>query len=109
MTIDLKKYPYPSEGGAYSELKVLKSHAGWYIGRMFWNEDGGFEEPGSRESGYIDSKEEAERELRTGFETRSCIENDAAYASGTLPHPTHGTESPDPGDPELDLGDIDHE
>ena len=109
MAIDKVKYPFPTPGGAYSELRVLKSNA-WYIGRMFWNEeDGGFEEPGSRESDYFASESDARRALASDFETRSCIENDAAYASGVLPNPIQGTESPDLGDPELELGDVDHD
>ena len=47
-----------------SKLKVLKSNAGYYIGRTSINEDFGFEEPYSRESGYFRTLEEAELELK---------------------------------------------
>ena len=44
---------YIKDKSGYTDLQVLKSAAGWYIGTMFWNEEfGGFWEPGSRDSGY---------------------------------------------------------
>jgi hypothetical protein len=46
----------------YSELKVLQSAAGWYIGTTY-KEDEGFESPGSRDSGYFKSKELAQYAL----------------------------------------------
>jgi hypothetical protein len=48
--------------GKYGELEVLKSAAGWYIGTVFYN-DAGYTEPGSRESGYYDTKEAAQLDL----------------------------------------------
>ena len=53
--------------GFYSDLRVLQSAAGFYIGTLFqeFDRDGNvvMEEPGSRDSGYFATKEEAEREL----------------------------------------------
>lgn len=47
----------------YSDLQVLLSPAGYYIGTMYNNyDDNGkflFEEPGSRDSDYFETKEEA--------------------------------------------------
>lgn len=62
-----------------TDLKVLHSNAGYYIGRT----DNG--DPYSRESGYYRSYEEAEKELKNGFEVRDCVENNFAYDSGNLP------------------------
>jgi hypothetical protein len=56
----------------YSELKVLQSAAGYYVGTTYFNPDfGGFEEPGSRDSGYYRTEGEAERALKlmTTFNT----------------------------------------
>lgn len=71
-----------------SDLEVCKSAAGYYIGRMCWNEEfNGFEEPYSRESGYM-TEEEARKGLKTrNFEVRDCVENNHAYSTD-LPHPT---------------------
>ena len=67
----------------YTKLKVIQSAAGYYIGRG-WVEDG-FEEPGSRESGYFGTEGQAMKALETGFEVRDCAENNAAYDKGELP------------------------
>lgn len=63
-----------------SELMVLYSAAGYYIGRRD-TKDGS---PYSRESGYYPSYETAEVAL-DGFEVRSCAENNFAYDNGNLP------------------------
>lgn len=68
----------------YSKLQVLKSNAGWYIGRTYTDKEG-FEEPGSRESGYFGTEEDAKKALKFGFEVRDCMENNAAYDKGILP------------------------
>lgn len=49
--------------GRYSDIQVLKSNAGFYLGTVFVDEDG-FKEPGSRDSDYYTTKEEAEAALR---------------------------------------------
>ena len=46
------------KGGTYTELMVCRSAAGWYVGRSFIGEDG-FPSPGSRESNYYETEEEA--------------------------------------------------
>ena len=56
---------YIPEKKGYSELKVLRSGAGYYIGTMYVDPVDGFEEPGSRDSDYFASKEAAEDYLRT--------------------------------------------
>lgn len=46
----------------YSKLMVLSSVAGYYVGTIYTDEDG-FQEPGSRESGYFKTREDAENYL----------------------------------------------
>lgn len=46
---------------SYSDLQVMQSAAGWYIGTTFNGEWG--PEPGSRDSGYYATKAEAEADL----------------------------------------------
>lgn len=46
----------------YSEMQVLRSAAGYYVGTIYTDEDG-FEEPGSRDSSYFKSEEEAQAYL----------------------------------------------
>jgi hypothetical protein len=48
--------------GSYSELKVMRSTAGWYVGTEY-NDPAGFTEPGSRDSGYFATEREADLEL----------------------------------------------
>ena len=68
-----------------SELKVMQSGAGYYIGRE-WNDPAGFTEPASRESDYYQTRDEAQKELDAmSFKVRDCLENNAAYDSGALP------------------------
>lgn len=68
-----------------SELKVLKSAAGFYIGRDCVEEDG-FRSPYSRESGYYPTKAAAKADLGT-FDVRVCAENEFAYNTGAIPRP----------------------
>lgn len=53
-----------------SELKVMKSAAGYYIGRSCVESGFPFEQPYSRESGYYRTHEEAAGDLAT-FNVRS--------------------------------------
>lgn len=86
-----EKFPTEVGGDYVSELKVMRSGAGYYIGRSYWDTEFGFEGPFSRESGYFGTEEQAQRELdEQSFEVRGCLENDWAYANG-LPRP--GEES----------------
>lgn len=48
--------------GHYSDLQVLQSPAGWYIGTI-WQGDDGYTEPGSRDSEYFATKQEAQKVL----------------------------------------------
>jgi len=75
-------------GYRLTEMMVLHSNAGYYLGRMGWNPNmGGFEEPCSRESDYFTTKEEAEKALKGGFDLRDCLENNYGYQEGSLPPP----------------------
>jgi hypothetical protein len=81
---------YPHDGGEYfySDLQVMQSPAGYYIGRICWDKAEGFPEPLSRESDYFYTKEEAEKALKgMSFEVRECMENQDAYEKGRLPRP----------------------
>jgi len=69
--------PLLTKYGRYTELKVLKSAAGYYLGRLF--DEGDFMSPGSRESGYFKTEEEAKFALANGFEWRDCMENQSLY------------------------------
>lgn len=43
-----------------SEHKVLASAAGYFVGREYWDVEGGYWGPWSRDSGYFRTREEAE-------------------------------------------------
>lgn len=75
---DRRRYPLRyNETCCFSELQVLKSEGGYYIGRTCWDESLGFEEPGSRDSEYFTTKELADAALARGFSVRSyAIENE---------------------------------
>lgn len=77
----------PTTGVLYSDLKVLSSNAGFYIGRV--DIHGG---PYSRESGYYKTFGIATQALEDGFELRGCGENDIAYEMGALPDIRKGKE-----------------
>lgn len=59
--------PDKCDCGTKMELRVLHSPAGYYIGTQCDTACG----PWSRESGYYDTKEEAERALKAGGYERS--------------------------------------
>lgn len=69
-----------------SELKVMRSNAGYYIGRSCVEDGIPFEQPYSRESGYYPTKEAAEADMDS-FDIRDCVENEHAYESGAIPRP----------------------
>jgi hypothetical protein len=50
----------------YSDLQVLKSRAGYYVGTVYIED--GFETPGSRDSDYFATQTEAEEYLRAIIE-----------------------------------------
>lgn len=55
-------HPYIKDKDAYSEMQVLRSAAGYYIGTTYTGPDG-FAQPGSRDSGYFATEEAAEKYL----------------------------------------------
>lgn len=71
----------------FSELQVLQSAAGYFIGRLYWDEEFSFWDMGSRESDYFPTQEAAHKALDAGFEVRECPENMMAYTNGSLPLP----------------------
>ncbi len=84
--VDRQRFPHESKSCYYSNLKVMRSPAGWYLGRTCWDKEDGFEEPYSRETDYYETEEEAKQVLKSGgFEVRDCAENNHGYATGTLP------------------------
>lgn len=50
--------PYIKDKGRYSEMQVLRSAAGFYVGTLYTGADG-FVEPGSRDSGYFGTEDDA--------------------------------------------------
>jgi hypothetical protein len=52
-----------ADAGRYSDLQVLRSAAGWYVGTVF-TDASGFPMPGSRDSGYFATREDAEGFLK---------------------------------------------
>lgn len=66
--ISVANYLDAEEKSGYSDLQVLRSGAGWYVGTTFLNTKDvpgvTFLEPGSRDSDYFGTKEEAEDFLR---------------------------------------------
>ena len=68
-TVSSADYISEPEKSRYSDLKVMSSAAGYYVGTTYENfdDEGVFEfsEPGSRDSGYFRTKEEAEACLAT--------------------------------------------
>lgn len=58
---------YPSSEGSYTDLKVCKSAAGYYVGTMFEHNETSdtpdLIEPGSRESDYYATSQEAQEAL----------------------------------------------
>lgn len=65
---------YIADKGGYSELQVLSSTAGYYVGTLHTDPEYGFEEPGSRDSDYFKTYEQAEAFL----ETIKKLDNDIA-------------------------------
>jgi hypothetical protein len=81
-----------------SEYQVLRSHAGYYVGTT-WNACGrqdcseeecswgeGFSQPGSRETDYFETREEAEKALE-GFKKNGELEGDRSN-EGTSHQPS---------------------
>ena len=53
---------HSDEKGRYSELQVLQSAAGFYVGTVYHAPEG-YTEPGSRDSGYFKTREDAQKFL----------------------------------------------
>lgn len=94
--VDRKLYPHEMKDNTddgekvyYSNLMVLESGAGFYIGRMGFvvsKTIGEYPEPYSRESEYYPNKESAEEDLKSGeFGRISGIEDEYAKSIGNLP------------------------
>jgi hypothetical protein len=58
-----KNVTIQTEGGHYGPVKVLQSNAGYYLGRDFHPEGEEWTEPGSRESNYYPTLEDAQQAL----------------------------------------------
>lgn len=55
---------YITDKENYSELTVMKSAAGWYVGTYYHDTELDFVDNGTRDSGYFQTEEEAERFLK---------------------------------------------
>ena len=60
--IESASYIPADEKSRYGDLQVRKSKAGFYVGTTYSGDSG--PEPGSRDSGYFPTREEAETALR---------------------------------------------
>lgn len=61
--IENASYIQAGEKAGYSELKVMRSRAGWYVGTEYTDPERGLTEPGSRDSGYFPTREAAAEHL----------------------------------------------
>jgi len=75
-------------GYLVSAPKVLRSGAGFYVGRMGFAPEG-YHEPYSRESGYFPTEQAAREALATGFAPREGLESRVAPVL-EAPSPTAG-------------------
>jgi hypothetical protein len=75
--------PYRDSEGEWSALMVLRSGAGYYIGRTFTGHGTGWMEPGTRESDYFRTSREAEDAMLAGECIRDCPENSMFYGLGS--------------------------
>ena len=88
MTIDRKRWPIEHDDCFVSGLEVLRSGAGYFIGRTCLDKVRGYLDVYSRESDYYPTEKMAARALETmAFDVRDCAENNAAYEVGALPLP----------------------
>lgn len=60
------KDPIKNDDGSFTELRVLHSANGYYVGRMFTDPRDQLTEPGTRESKYYDMPEQAQAALESG-------------------------------------------
>jgi putative NADH-flavin reductase len=62
-SLQVSTHIHPSEQPSYSDLQVLRSAAGWYVGTTYKSPEANFFEPGSRDTDYFATKQEAEYAL----------------------------------------------
>lgn len=80
MTSLTDEFPFEASGINYSNLLVMHSAAGFYIGREAWDEEMVCPVPGSRESTYYETQDEAQADLDgNNFQVRQCEENKYMY------------------------------
>lgn len=60
-------YLKDEDRGNYSNLQVLSSAAGYYVGTIYTHPEG-WSEPGSRDTDYFNTRDEAETALRALME-----------------------------------------
>jgi len=60
--IEAAEYIYDKKN--YSDLQICHSGCGYYIGTMYYNPEFKFTEPGSRDSQYFETYEDAEKYLK---------------------------------------------
>lgn len=88
MTTDTNEFPFEASGINYSNLQVMHSAAGYYIGREAWDEEMVCPVPGSRESTYYETQAEAQEDLdNSSFEVRQCAENEFMYVCSPIMRP----------------------
>jgi hypothetical protein len=61
-SLQVQYYVPVNEQPYYTDLQVMRSAAGFYVGTVYVGEDG-FQEPGSRDTCYVPHKEQAEKML----------------------------------------------
>lgn len=61
--VEQADYIPEDEKVGFSDLQVMQSGAGYYIGTIYTDPKDGFTEPGSRDSDYCATREEAEKLL----------------------------------------------
>lgn len=61
--ISIADYIAVEDKDRYSDMQVLKSGAGYYVGTIYSNPDG-YQEPGSRDSGYFATEGAAAAHLK---------------------------------------------
>ena len=80
-SIQVASYDKPNES-KYSDLQVMKSGAGWYIGTIYTGDEG-YPEPGSRDTPYFPTKDIADAafELMPRFVMSNGVLDAGAWCS----------------------------
>ena len=91
MQYNTNDFPLTIGDDPVSDLKIMQSAAGYYIGRSYWDNEFGFEGPYSRETDYMTEAAAlnvlASIKASEDWPVRDCVENKHAYATGSLPDP----------------------